>query len=131
MGLSVQAIAGIVIAAVVTAVANVMIRAGIERFGGFSPGSISDAVWQFVNLLLQPVFFAGFMLYFVAALVWFRTIAIAPLTVAYPLMVSLTFVLVTVGAVVCWGEPMTVRKLVGLVIIVVGITLVSTSAAVV
>src|SRR3954453_2277475 len=101
MGLSLQAIAGIMIAAVVTAVANVMIRAGIERFGGFSPGSISDAVWQFVNLLLQPVFFAGFVLYFVAALVWFRTIAIAPLTVAYPLMVSLTFVLVTVGAVVC------------------------------
>jgi multidrug transporter EmrE-like cation transporter len=128
MGLSVQALAGIVIAAVVTAVANVMIRAGIERFGGFSPASVADVAWQFLNLLLQPLFFVGFLLYFAAALVWFRTIAIAPLTVAYPLMVSLTFILVTLGAMLLWGEPMTVLKLVGLIAIILGIALVSASA---
>jgi multidrug transporter EmrE-like cation transporter len=67
---------------------------------------------------------------FVAPLVLFRTIAIAPLSVAYPLMVSVTFSAVTTGTVLLWGEPLTLRKLVGLAVILLGITLVSGERAV-
>ena len=128
MGLSGQALAGIAIAALVTAVSNVMIRAGIERFGGFSPASAADVFWQFLGLLLQPLFSVGFALYFVAALVWFRTIAIAPLSTAYPVLVSLTFLAVTAGAILVWREPFTWSKGLGLTFIVAGIALVSRSS---
>ena len=120
-----QALVGILAAAVLTAVANVMIRAGIERYGGFSPAGFGDLARQFLELLLQPLFSFGFLLYFLASLVWFRTIAIAPLSTAYPLLVSFTFLAVTGGAVLIWGEPLTSRKLLGLCFILVGIAVVS------
>lgn len=125
--ISLSAFLGVFIAAVVTAVANLMIRTGIERAGGFRPRSIVEVGWGFISLLFEPVFFIGFVLYFVAALVWFRTIALAPLTVAYPLMVSLTFITVTVGSVLLWNEPLTLQKSLGLAAIIVGIALASTS----
>ena|ERR1043166_8875168 len=123
--LSVESIIGIVAAALATAVSNLLIRAGIERQGGFKPSGVVDLASQFFGLLLQPLFLIGFLLYFAAALIWFRTIATAPLTVSYPLLVSLTFVTVTLGAVSIWGEPLTASKLIGLGLIIAGITLVS------
>jgi multidrug transporter EmrE-like cation transporter len=128
MGLSLEALVSIVIAAIVTAVANVLIRAGIERFGGFSPATLTEVGTQFFSLLLQPLFLVGFILYFVAALVWFRTIAIAPLTIAYPVLVSLTFAAVTIAAIIMWDEQMNLHKLLGLLMMLIGITLVSTSS---
>jgi multidrug transporter EmrE-like cation transporter len=123
--LTLPALVGTVAAAILTAVANVLIRAGILRFGGFSPSTVADIIQQFVGLLSQPLFVAGFALYFVAALIWFRTIAVAPLSVAYPLLVGLTFIAVTAGAVLVWGEPLTLRKLIGVAVILLGIVLVS------
>jgi drug/metabolite transporter (DMT)-like permease len=125
ISLTLPAIVGTVTAAFLTAIANMLLRAGILRFGGFSPSSVADVIWQFLGLLLQPLFFSGFVLYFVAALVWFRTIAIAPISVTYPLMVSLTFIAVTAGAFLLWGEPLSLRKLIGLAVILLGIVLVS------
>ena len=123
--LSAESIIGIMAAALVTAVSNLLIRAGIERHGGFKPSGLVDLAWQFFELMLQPLFAIGFLLYFVAALIWFRTIATAPLTVSYPLLVSLTFIAVTLGAVFIWSEPLTASKLIGLGLIIAGITLVS------
>jgi multidrug transporter EmrE-like cation transporter len=127
--LSAESVIGIMTAGFTTAVSNLLIRAGIERYGGFKPSGLLDLASQFFGLILQPLFSIGFLLYFVAALIWFRTIAIAPLTVAYPLMISLTFFAVTLGAVVVWGEPLTAGKLIGLGLILAGISVVSASAS--
>lgn len=127
--LSAESIIGILAAALLTGVSNLLIRAGIERHGGFKPSGLIDLAWQFFELMLQPLFATGFLLYFVAALIWFRTIATAPLTVSYPLLVSLTFITVTLGAVFIWSEPLTASKLVGLGLIIAGITLVSAGGA--
>ena len=123
--LSLAAAVGTLVAAILTAVANVMIRIGILRFGGFKPVGALDVAWQFLDLLREPFFFFGFLLYLVAALVWFRIIAAAPLAIAYPLMVSVTFIAVTGGAVLIWGEPLTAQKVAGLILILAGIFLVS------
>jgi multidrug transporter EmrE-like cation transporter len=123
--LSLLAAVGTLIAGTLTAVANVMIRVGILRFGGFKPTGALEVAWQFLNLLREPFFFFGFLLYFVAALVWFRVMAAAPLAIAYPLVVSVTFIAVTAGAALIWGEPLTVQKIAGLVLILAGIFLVS------
>jgi multidrug transporter EmrE-like cation transporter len=67
-----------------------------------------------------------FVLYFLASVVWFRVAATEPLSIAYPLLVSCTFVLVTAGATMFFGEPLTRRQMVGLAVILTGILLVST-----
>lgn len=120
------ALALTVLAAVVQATGNVLLRLGIDRAGGFAPAGLADIPFAFLRLLLSPAFTAGFLLYFAAALIWFRVVAMAPLSVAYPLLVSLSFLLVAGAAALLLNEPMTARKAVGLLVIVAGIFLVST-----
>lgn len=116
------------ISALLTTVANLLLRAGIASAGGFRPAGVLDFVRQFLSLLVQPRFSIGFILYFLASLVWFRIVAYEPLSIAYPLLVGLTFVLVTGGAIVAFGESISLQKLIGLSTILTGIVIASTSA---
>ena len=67
------------------------------------------------------MFAIGFVVYFLAALVWFRVIASEPLSVAYPVLVSITFIMVTAGAVLFFGERFTLRLCIGIALILGGI----------
>jgi multidrug transporter EmrE-like cation transporter len=99
---------------------TLMLRSGVDRAGGFA-GRLADVPAGLLRLAGQPIFDIGFIFYGLAALVWFRVLATQPLSRAYPLLVSLTFLFVTLGAVTLFQESMTVRKLAGLTIILVGI----------
>jgi multidrug transporter EmrE-like cation transporter len=115
----------VLLTAALTMAANLLLRAGVDGAGGFAAGSAAQAVSALVRLFLEPRFTAGFVLYFLASVVWFRVVATEPLSIAYPVLVSCTFTLVTAGAVMLFGEPMTRRQLVGLAVILAGIVLVS------
>jgi undecaprenyl phosphate-alpha-L-ara4N flippase subunit ArnE len=117
------------IVAGLTMAANLMMRGGIDSSGGFAPQTAFAVVVAFVKLLGQPLFMGGFILYFVASLVWLRVIASEPLSVAYPVLVSLTFTLVTAGAVLFFQEPLSFRKVAGLIVILGGILMISMDKA--
>jgi drug/metabolite transporter (DMT)-like permease len=76
-------------------------------------------------LLRQPAFVAGFLLTGIAALMWFRILSTQKLSTCYPLFVSLTYSLITIGAFYFLHEKISTQKLVGLVIIIAGITTVA------
>ena len=111
--------------ACLTMAANLMLRAGIGAAGGFTLGSVTQILRGLVALFMQPLFALGFVIYFLASVVWFRVVATEALSVAYPILVSLTFVLVTAGAAFLFSEPVSLRKLVGLAVIAAGIAIVS------
>jgi len=115
----------VLVTAAMTMGANLMLRAGIDAAGGFSPGTATELIFGLLRLFLQPLFAIGFVTYFLAAVVWFRVVATEPLSVAYPILVSLTFAFVTAGAVIVFQEPVSVRKVIGLLVILGGIVLVS------
>lgn len=125
--MSMTGFALVLLAAAITMAANLLMRLGLERGGGFAPSDILAAVSGFLALLLQPLFALGFLAYFLAGLVWFRVIASEPLSIAYPVLVSVTFVLVSSGAMLLFGEALSLRKLAGLTLIIGGIALVSTA----
>jgi len=102
------------------ALANVLMKNGIEQAGGFVP-SIS----AIFGLLRQPAFVIGFLLTGLAALMWFRILATQKLSTCYPLFVSLTYGLITLGAFYFLHEKVSTQKLLGLAIIVIGITTVA------
>jgi drug/metabolite transporter (DMT)-like permease len=110
----------LLITAVCMAVANLLIKHGIEAAGGFTP-----SVAALLQLLRQPALLAGLLLTGISALMWFRILATQRLSTCYPLFVSLTYSLITVGAFFFLHEKMSVQKLVGLVVIIVGITTVA------
>jgi multidrug transporter EmrE-like cation transporter len=115
----------VIVTAALTMVANLLLRAGIDAAGGFSLGNLATTVVSLLKLLMEPKFLVGFVLYFMSSIVWFRVVATEPLSVAYPLLVSCTFTLVTAGAVVVFSEPLSARQILGLLVILAGIALIS------
>ena len=110
----------LLITAVCMSVANLLIKHGIEAAGGFTPSVV--ALFQ---VLRQPAVLAGVLLAGLSSLMWFRILASQKLSTCYPLLVSLTYFFITVGAFYFLHEKMSVQKLVGLIVIVVGITTVA------
>ena len=114
----------IFLSAFCTAVANLMMRRGILASGAFRAAS-GSALMSTLLLLRSPMFVGGFFMYGLAAVIWFRVLPMENLTNSYPLLVSLTFLMVTVGAVLIFSEHVSLLKVAGLAVIILGIALVS------
>ena len=127
--MSVNGLIFVLIAAVLTMAANLLMRLGIQRAGGFGGEGPVQVMASLGRLALQLPFDTGVVLYVLASIVWFRVIATEPLSIAYPVLVSLTFVAVTIGALIFFNESLDTRKLAGMLLIIVGIYLVSRGSA--
>ena len=114
----------VILSAALQVAGTLLLRAGVDRAGGFVV-RVVDAPSGLMRLACQPLFDIGFILYGLAALVWFRVLSTQPLSTAYPLLVSLTFMFVTIGAVTIFQEVMTFSKVFGLIIILIGIFIMS------
>ena len=62
-----------------------------------------------------------------ASVAWFGVVSTENLNTSYPLLLSLTFLLVTLGATVLFREPLPVQKMVGSDTLLVGIVLVASA----
>jgi drug/metabolite transporter (DMT)-like permease len=118
--LSLTGFALLLLTAVFMAVANLLIKNGIAQAGGFTP-----SLWALLQLLRQPALMASLLLTGIAALLWFRILASQKLSTCYPLFVSLTYSFITIGAFCFLHEEISIQKLVGLVVIIIGITTVA------
>lgn len=116
----------IAVAALMTAGGNLMMREGVARAGGLS---LTPATFlsEMHNLVTQPLFDAGVLLYGLASLIWFAIVSTENLNSSYPLLVSMTFVLVTLGATTLFQESLSWQKVLGIVIILGGIITVSSA----
>jgi multidrug transporter EmrE-like cation transporter len=114
----------VIIAAGMMASSSLMLRAGIDRAGGLGnhPGRILEDI---LNLLRQPIFLIGVLLYASGTLVWMRVISSEPLSLGYPVLVSVSFVTITLGAAFFFKEPLSIIKVIGMVVILVGVLVVS------
>jgi multidrug transporter EmrE-like cation transporter len=107
-----------------TTCANLTMRHGLVLAGGLSvqgdgiPGLV-------LRLAKQWTFVLGVVAYTLAALVWFRVLSIAEVSTSYPVLVGLTFAMVSVGAVLWFRESVSFLKAAGIAIIPAGIILVA------
>jgi multidrug transporter EmrE-like cation transporter len=91
--------------------------------------STAGALVRSGELLRAPVVFAflGALSYGASFLLWLVVLAKVPLSVAYPIAVGATIAFSTLFAWLVLHEPMSLRLLLGLVLILAGVTLVSTA----
>ena len=111
----------VLVSAGLTVAANLLLRAGILSAGGM------NGLASLLPLAREWRFDAGVLCYGLAALVWFRVVATEPLSTAYPILVSLTFLLVTFGAGLFFHEALTLRKVAALGVMLTGIWLMGAS----
>ena len=113
------------LSAILTTAANLALREGIVSAGGFRPTGAATLVTELVKIFLEPVFLAGFITSFLAALVVPRD----RLRAAQHRLSGARgteFVLVTSGAVLVFREPISTQRIIGLGIILCGIMIAST-----
>jgi len=83
--------------------------------GGF------DKIKFLLSLLTDPYIFSGFVAAFIASLFWMSAMTKLQLSVAYPMM-SLAFVLVIILSSLLLNEPIGMLKILGTLLIFVGMT---------
>lgn len=111
-----------VVAALLTATANICLRKGLEQ-----SLTNTEGLWRIASLLGNFTFVAGNLLYGFAMLTWLKILSIEPVGIAYPVLVGLTFVLLMPGAALFAHEPISLRTIAGTMLILAGITIVARS----
>jgi len=106
--------------AALMAASNMLMKYGIGRAGPFT-----FSMGYFLRVGAQPVFTTGFLMAGGAALLWIQVLSTQKLAVCYPIFVSLTYGLVTLGAFFFFRETLSLQKLAGLAAMVLGIVFVA------
>jgi multidrug transporter EmrE-like cation transporter len=72
------------------------------------------------TLLMDPWIISAFASAFIAAAAWMAAVSLLPISRAYPFM-SAAFGLVLIGAAIFFAEPLTIPKVLGVLLIGIGI----------
>lgn len=118
-------VALILLAVLLNAVAQLLLKAGTNTFPAMSLDG-SGFVLSGLRILLEPHIFAGLACYGMSFTIWIVALSRVDVSIAYP-MISIGYV---VGAPAAWylfGEPLSVQKLAGIGVIIVGVVLVARS----
>jgi drug/metabolite transporter (DMT)-like permease len=98
-----------------------LIKHGVNQVGRFGDMGVAKFL---LGALTNVHVITGIGLYALSAIVWLALLSRVELSVAYP-MLSLGYVLIVLVAWVFLGEPMTVWKAMGVVLIALGVWLVN------
>lgn len=122
MGISTQGLILIIIAAVLMSAGSLGLKGSISSIGGFG-SSVGGLFGDILALIRNPIFIVGLVLYGSGTLLWMKVIATEPLSVGYPILLSVAFIAVTIGAVFFFRETLSPVKLLGMMVIVVGVVI--------
>jgi multidrug transporter EmrE-like cation transporter len=114
-----KALVLIFITIVFTVYGQLIIKWQVMRAGEF-PTEAADSILFLLHLIINPWVISGLMAAFLAALSWMAAMTRLELSYAYPFM-SLNFVLVLVLSGMLFQEPITLPKVIGMALIVLGI----------
>lgn len=109
-----------------TVYGQLILKWRIVKYGAL-PELLSDKAIFLFKALFDPFIFSGMVSAFIASLFWMAAMTKFDVSYAYPFMSS-AFVLVFIFSVLCFQEPVSWQKIVGLVFIVAGIVITSKSA---
>lgn len=87
---------------------------------GTLPPAWPDRISFIISLLLNPWIISAYVTALLASITWMLAMTRLQISHAYP-MTALTFVIVVLGGAVVFSEPLTLLKLAGIVLIVIGI----------
>lgn len=110
-----------ILVAVMATAANILLRIGMDQSGGFAFDGPLEFVRNFTKFLFNPFFTTGLIAYFLSMMLWCRVLAFEQFSCAYPILIGISFMLVTLAAVIFLEESLSLWKAFGLVIIILGV----------
>ncbi|MHB1300237.1 MAG: SMR family transporter [Burkholderiales bacterium] len=107
------------------AAAQLLLKAGTNAVGtfAFSKGNILPIGWQIAT---QPPIIGGLACYGISVIVWIMALSRVEVSIAYP-MLSIGYVVNAFAAWYLFGENLSITRLFGIGIIILGVYVVSRS----
>jgi len=116
-----------ILVSVALAVAGqLLLKMGMLRMGRFSL-NIFTIVQQYTRVLLNPFIIAGIIGFALSMLVWLYVLSRLELSIAYP-FVALNYILILFASHFLLKETITPLKIMGVVVIAIGVYLISRGA---
>jgi drug/metabolite transporter (DMT)-like permease len=89
------------------------------------PDAFIDKIFYFIKLIIFDLYvLSGFLSAFVASLFWMAAISKFTISYAYPFM-GLAFVFVMIGSVIFFDEVLSVYKITGTLIVILGLVIIT------
>lgn len=105
--------------------AQLLLKAAMNHIGKFtfSIDTLLPLVWQ---LIVNPFLITGLFIYGISLCVWLLVLSRIDVSAAYPMM-SIGFIINAIGAYYLLNEPVSLTRILGIIIIAAGVFLVTRS----
>lgn len=87
---------------------------------GILASTLSPNLDSIIKTIFSPFVLVGFIVYGISSIIWLFVLQKFPLSVAYPAL-SLTYVVIVILSVFLLKEPFTSLKVIGMLLIVLGV----------
>jgi drug/metabolite transporter (DMT)-like permease len=113
----------ILLAVIINATAQLLLKAGTNRIGvfNFSWSNIAPISLQVIS---NPFILAGLACYVLAVIVWILVLSRTEVSVAYP-MISLAYILNAIAAYYFFNEDLSLVRIAGIGVIIFGVYLIA------
>ena len=116
-----QVLGFILISVFLNAIGQLVFKAAMN-----SLGPLEISLDMFLRMALNPLLLLGMVIYAGSTFLWLISLSKADLSFAYPFL-SLTYFVVLLGGAVLFAEQITATRVIGFVVVVVGLLIVARS----
>lgn len=106
--------------------ANILLKTGVGKIGGIS-GDKTKLFLELTKAAINPFIICGIVLYAFSFIIWLRVLTFNDLSRAYPIFATIVFMLTTLGSMIFLKENISVVRVIGMAIMLVGIFIVARS----
>lgn len=93
------------------------------KYGMMQRNVSFQSIQDIMSLLLSPFILSGLVLYGFATVLWLFILTRVPLSVAYPIQ-SMAYIFAVFGAYFIFNETLSIAKVVGVLFIMIGVSLI-------
>ena len=105
---------------------NLLLKAGMSHVGSVAETQLPVAAYL-LQTISQPTILIGVVLYVVSFVMWLSLLSMMEISAVYPIFVSAAFLIVMSGSAVWFKEDVNTLRIIGTMVVVLGIFLVSRS----
>jgi drug/metabolite transporter (DMT)-like permease len=110
---------------ILNSAAQLLLKEAMNRIGAFTFSWVN--IWPIgLQVAFNPFFIAGMLCYVFSLVFWLLVLSRLDVSIAFPLN-SLSYIACAVGAYFILGESLTTGRIVGIVIIMIGVLLLARS----
>ena len=111
---------------VINVTGNILLKKGVISFGGISSDK-SQLIYGIAKAAVNPFILTGLALYSISFVIWLRVLTFNDLSKSYPIFASMVFLLTTIGSIRFLNETVSSTRILGIIIMLIGIFVVARS----